>query len=135
MNPLSSKICNVGIICSNIASTCANSQGSLLCSTWAEPGPRAKHGHHHHHQGWHLGLNHCATGKLQLPLYLLINLFHHEACQIRLISERKLRRIQQKKFWYLKTKFFALWDAFNSKDCSARKFLKACSHLNSPAAS
>ena len=27
--PLSSKICNLGIICSNIASTCANSRGSL----------------------------------------------------------------------------------------------------------
>ena len=30
-------------------------------------------------EGWHLGLNHRASGKSQLPLYLLIRLLHHEA--------------------------------------------------------
>ena len=72
-------------------------------------------------------------------LSLLISLLHREArltsLQIRLVSERKLRRIQRKKFRNLQTKIFALWDAFNSGDCSARKLLKACSHLNGPAAS
>ena len=80
-----------------------------------------------------------ADGKSQLPLYLLISFLHREArltsFQIRLVSERKLRRIQWKKFRNLQTKIFALWDEFNSGDCSARKLLKACSHLNGPAAS
>ena len=90
-------------------------------------------------EGWHLGLNRRAAGKSQLPLYLLISLLHREArltsLQIRLVSEKKLRRIQRKKFRKLQTKIFALWDAFSSGDCSARKLLKACSHLNGPAAS
>ena len=51
-------------------------------------------------EGWHLGLNHRASGKSQLPLYLLIRLLHHEArrtsLQIRLVCEEKLRRIQKK---------------------------------------
>ena len=55
--------------------------------------------------------------------------------QIRLVSEKKLRRIQRKKFRDLQTKIFALWDEFNSGDRSARKLLKACSYLNGPAAS
>ena len=51
--------------------------------------------------GWHLGLNRRASGKSQLPLYLLIRLRHREArrtsLQIRLVSERKLRSVQKKK--------------------------------------
>ena len=49
-------------------------------------------------EGWHLGLNRRASGKSQLPLYLLIRLLHREArrtsLQIRLVSE-KLRRIRK----------------------------------------
>ena len=90
-------------------------------------------------EGWHLGLNRRAARESQLPLYLLISLLHREACltslQIRLVSEKKLRRIQRKKFWDLQTKIFALWDAFSSGEKSARKLLKACLYLNSPAAS
>lgn len=52
-------------------------------------------------EGWHLGLNRRAWGKSQLPFYLLVDLLHSEArrtaLQIRLVSERKLRRIQKKK--------------------------------------
>ena len=49
-------------------------------------------------EGWYHGLNHRASGRTQLPLYLLIQLLHREArltaIQIRLASEKKLRRIQ-----------------------------------------
>ena len=90
-------------------------------------------------EGWHLGLNRRASGKSQLPLYLLISLLYREArrtsLQIRLVSEKKLRRIQKKKFRDLQTKIFNLWDEFNSGARSARKLLKACSYLNGPAAS
>jgi len=90
-------------------------------------------------EGWHLGLNRRASGKSQLPLYLLIRLLHREArrtsLQIRLVSEKKLRRIQKKKFRDLQTKIFNLWDEFNSGSRSARKLLKACSYLNGPVSS
>ena len=90
-------------------------------------------------EGWHLGLNRRASGKSQLPLYLLIRLLHREArltsLQIRLVSEKKLRRIQRKKYRELQTKIFNLWDEFNSGARSARKLLKACSYLNGPVSS
>ena len=90
-------------------------------------------------EGWHLGLNRRASGKSQLPLYLLITLLHREArltsLQIRLVSERKLRRIQRKKYRDLQMRIFQLWDEFNAGSRSARKLLKACSYLNGPAAS
>ena len=90
-------------------------------------------------EGWHLGLNRRASGKSQLPLYLLISLLHREArrtsLQIRLVSEKKLRRIQKKKFRDLQTKIFNLWEEFNSGARSEGKLLKACSYPNGPAAS
>lgn len=50
-------------------------------------------------EGWHNGLNRHAKGKSNLPLYVLIQLLHKEAAlvslQIRLVSERRLRRHQR----------------------------------------
>ena len=87
-------------------------------------------------EGWHLGLNRRASGKSQIPLYLLINLLHKEAqltsVQIRLVSEKKLKRIQRKKYRNLQSKLFSLWDEFNEAKRSTRKLLKACAHLNGP---
>ena len=44
-------------------------------------------------EGWHLRLNRQASGKSQLPFYLLVKLLHKEALltslQIRLVSEKK----------------------------------------------
>ena len=48
---------------------------------------------------WHHGLNCRAQGKSQLPFYLLVELLLQEAkltsLQIRLVSDKKLRRIQR----------------------------------------
>ena len=64
-------------------------------------------------EGWHHGLNRLASGRTQLPLYLLIQLLHREArltaIQIRLVSEKKLRRIQQRKYRELQQRIFELW--------------------------
>ena len=53
-------------------------------------------------EGWHHGLNRQASGRGQLPLYLLVQLLHREAritaIQIRLVSDRKLKRIQGRKY-------------------------------------
>ena len=87
-------------------------------------------------EGWHLGLNRRAAGKSQLPFYIMIQLLHREArltsLHIRLVSERKLRRIQRKKYRNLQTKIFSLWDEFTKGERNALRLLKACSHLNGP---
>ncbi|KAJ8031852.1 hypothetical protein HOLleu_25188 [Holothuria leucospilota] len=53
-------------------------------------------------EGWHNRLNCHANGRCQLPFYLLIDLLHKEArltsIQVRLLSDRKLRRIQKRKY-------------------------------------
>jgi len=87
-------------------------------------------------EGWHYGLNWQASRRGQLPMYLLIHLLHREAkltlLQIWLVSERKLRRIQWRKYRDLQQKIFELWDQFEANERSARWLLKACSHLNGP---
>ena len=47
-------------------------------------------------EGWHHALNRRAAGRWHMPFYLLIDLLHREAklsaLQIRLVSEKKLKR-------------------------------------------
>ena len=85
-------------------------------------------------EGWHHGLNCRASGRGQLPLYLLIQLLHKEAkltaLQICLVSDRKLKRIQRQKYHDRQTKLFDLWDEYEANVWSAKRFLKACSYLN-----
>ena len=69
-------------------------------------------------------------------MYLLIKFLHKEATltalQIRLVSEKKLKRIQRRKYRELQAKLFELWDQYEAKERSAKSLLKACSHLNGP---
>ena len=69
-------------------------------------------------------------------MYLLIKLLHSEAMltaiQICLVSEKKLKRIQHCKYCDLQAKIFNLWDEFEASERSAKRLLKACSHLNGP---
>ena len=87
-------------------------------------------------KGWHHRINRRAAGKSQLPLYVLIKLLHQEAqltaIQIRLVSEKKLRRIQRRKYRDLQAKIFDLWEQYDNNERSARQLLKACSFLNGP---
>ena len=80
--------------------------------------------------------NRRASGRGQLPMYLLIKFLHKEATltalQIRLVSEKKLKRIQRRKYRELQAKLFELWDQYEAKERSAKSLLKACSHLNGP---
>ncbi|KAK3741180.1 hypothetical protein QZH41_012629, partial [Actinostola sp. cb2023] len=87
-------------------------------------------------EGWHNGLNRCASGRVHLPFYLLVKLLHSEAklteIQVRLVSEQKLKRIQRKKYRQLQAKIFALWEQYQSHSKSAMQLLKSCSYLNGP---
>ena len=87
-------------------------------------------------EGWHMGLNRRASGKSDLPFYLLIQLLHREArltsLQMKLVSERKLKRIQRKKYRALQTRIFDLWEEYTNGERNARQLLSAISHLNGP---
>jgi len=64
-------------------------------------------------EGWHNGLhvNKRASGRAQMPLYMLIHLLHEEAClvalQIRLVSEKKLTKLQKKKYRFVQAKIIS----------------------------
>ena len=65
-------------------------------------------------EGWHNGLNRRASGRNNIPFYLLIQLLKREAepvcsVQVKLVSERKLQRIQRKKYRKLQAQVFELW--------------------------
>ena len=87
-------------------------------------------------EGWHNGLHRRASGKWNMPFYLLIDLLHQEAwlteLRIRLVSEKKLKRIQRAKYRSLQAKIFELWDDFSNQRKNADQLLKQCAHLNGP---
>ena len=87
-------------------------------------------------EGWHHGLHRRASSRSQLPLYILINLLHREArltsLHIRLVSEKKLKRVQRRKYRKQQAKIFSLWDEYCSGDKNARQLLRACSYINGP---
>ena len=87
-------------------------------------------------EGWYNRLNKRAAGRSSLQFYLLITLLHKEAkltsLYIRLVSEKKLRRIQRRQYRELQNKLFILWDEYLRSDRSVLQLLKACSHLNGP---
>ncbi len=84
-------------------------------------------------EGWHRRLNHHA-GRAKLPMYLLINLLHQESnlvsLQVRLLSEKKLKRHQHRKFKNLQAKIFGYWTSFTAGKMNTRHLLRVCSHLN-----
>lgn len=87
-------------------------------------------------EGWHNRLNKRAAGRSSLQFYLLVNLLHKEAkltsIHIRLVSERKLRRIQRRRYRELQNKLFILWDEYMRGERSSSQLLKACSYSNGP---
>ena len=80
-------------------------------------------------EGWHNGLHRRASGRWHMPFYLLIGLLHEEArltaLRIRLVSEKKLKRIQR-------AKIFDLWDDFVNQRKNAEQLLRQCAHLHGP---
>ena len=87
-------------------------------------------------EGWHHGLHHRASGKWHMPFYMLLDLLHQEArltaLRIRLVSKKKLKRIQRAKYRSLQAKVFALWDAFSHQRKNAQQLLRECARLNGP---
>lgn len=87
-------------------------------------------------EGWHNALNRRAGGGSNLPLYLLIELLHREAqlttINIRLVSERKLKRIQRKTYRKQQEQIFKQWEMYEKKEKTSAELLRFCSHINEP---
>ena len=87
-------------------------------------------------EGWHNSLNRRVQGKSQLPLYMLIMLLHEESrltsLQIRLVSERKLCRIQRKTYRQVQSKIFSLWERYENAELPVKQLLRECSRLFGP---
>ena len=87
-------------------------------------------------EGWHNSLNRQASGRCQMPFYFLINLLYREArlasLHIRLVSEKKLKRFQRRKYRNVQTNIFKYWEEFENGQRSSFQLLKACSRVNGP---
>ena len=87
-------------------------------------------------EGWHHGLHRHAAGRQNLNLYLLIDLLHQEARltapRIRLVSEKKLTRMQRKMYRSMQAKIFELWEDYQQNRRRAEQLLRQCAHLNGP---
>ena len=87
-------------------------------------------------EGWQLGLHTRAQGKSQLPMYLLIYLLYKEAkltsLNVHMVAEKKLRRVQRRRYRQIQAKVFSLWGQYEEGDKTARQLLKACSLLVGP---
>ena len=90
-------------------------------------------------EGWHNALNRRAGGKSKLQFYLLIELLHREArltsLTIKLISDKKLKRIQRRNYRQLQQKLFDAREQYQTGNKNASELLSCCSHLNGPARS
>ena len=62
-------------------------------------------------EGWHNGLNKRASGRAQMPLYMLVQLLHKEAYlvahHIRLVCEKKLTKLQKRKYRSVQAKILS----------------------------
>ena len=82
-------------------------------------------------------LNRHAGGGSNLSLYLLIEILEREAqltaINIRLVSERKLKRIQWKTYRNQQEKLFQQWELYENGKKTIEELLRFCSHINGPA--
>ncbi|XP_076068501.1 uncharacterized protein LOC143040952 [Oratosquilla oratoria] len=86
-------------------------------------------------EGWHGALNRHAR-RSNLSFYLLVKLLHEQSqlinIQIRLVSDKKLRRRQRKEYKRVQGQVNKVWDSYIAGDKSARQVLRECAHLVAP---
>lgn len=83
-------------------------------------------------EGWHNRLNKTA-GKSQLPFYVLLNILKNQAedvdIALKLVSDRKLQRIQRKKYRTVQASIHSCWDRYCNGDLTTMELLNECSHF------
>lgn len=52
---------------------------------------------------------------------------------LRLVSDKKLKRLQRKRYRNLQAKLFDSWDKYDSRQKTIYQLLKTCARLNGPA--
>ena len=72
------------------------------------------------------------TELVSYPVYFFTAETRLTSLQMRLVSERKLKRIQRRQFRNLQTKIFNLWEEFRNGERSAKQLLSAISYLIAP---
>jgi hypothetical protein len=86
-------------------------------------------------EGWHHKLNRKAR-KGNIQFYLLITLMYSEAkrlpTQMKMISERKLKRYRRKRSRTVQSQLFQVWEKYNSNQVSAHHLLKKCGAIYGP---
>jgi len=86
-------------------------------------------------EGWHGRLNRKAN-RQGLNMYQLIKLLYHESrvvdLGVRLLSDRKVRRIQSKRYTECSIKLHQYWREFARGERSEKRLLSACSRLYGP---
>ena len=87
-------------------------------------------------EGWHNALNRRAQGRVHLSFYMLIQLLHEEytfvIIQVRLVSNKKLKRTERRQYRELQAKLVKQREKYSDNQKTVRQLLKACSHLNGP---
>ena len=83
-------------------------------------------------EGWHAAINRSAQTS-NLPFYKLVILLYETSQEvtmnIRLISERKLKRYQRIKYRQLQQQIFKCWQEFEEGDLTAKQLLDRCAHM------
>ena len=84
-------------------------------------------------EGWYNGLNRRAKGRSQLPLYIFIQVLHRQASlvnmQIRLVSDKTLKRHQRSAYRAMQRRLINLWKQYEDGQRNSKELLEACSHL------
>ena len=84
--------------------------------------------------GWHRRLNFRSSGPP--PFYSLIDLLHKEAnrlpIRIRLVSEKRLKKRQNKHYLSVQRKIFDLWCKYEEQTISTSRLLKDLSGVYIP---
>ena len=73
---------------------------------------------------------------MRSALYMFVAPLRKEAglvsVQIRLVSERKLKRMQRATYREVQRRLFELWEAFKKKEKSLKQLHKGCANINKP---
>ena len=80
-------------------------------------------------EGYHRKLN---QEKHKMPFYLLVQKLHDEATDVvitaTLVSERKVKRLQRRKYRTVEARLFTAWDRYANGELSAMRLLSECAH-------
>ena len=86
-------------------------------------------------EGWHQRIN-VRAQKANLSFYVLVTLLHEESqivnIQVRLLSDKKLKRMHRKKYEHVQGRLFRLWERYEKSEITAKQLLFSCSRVYGP---